>query len=159
METEWKAIEGHDGYEISVEGVRSYKNARHGLRETPKMMKGFILDGYLQIRLDGKSYRFHRLLMIAFVPNPENKPEIDHINRNKLDNRIENLRWVSHAENQQNIPIHRDNKLGIQHISKYYSGFQFRIMRNGIAHYKYFKTIEEAEAYRNEYLQQETSIQ
>ena len=157
--TEWRKIEGFDGYEISVEGVRSYKNARHGLRETPKMMKGFILDGYLQIRLDGKNYRFHRLLMIAFVPNPENKPLIDHINRNRLDNRIENLRWATHQENCENVSIHSNNKLGIQHIRKNVSGFEFRITRNGILHYKYFNTKEEAIAYKDEYFKQNQIIE
>ena len=154
--TEWRKIEGHEGYEISVEGVRSYWNNRWGLRETPKMMKLRILQGYLRVELDGKPYRFHRLLAIAFIPNPENKPEIDHINRNKLDNRIENLRWVSHAENQQNQSIHCNNKLRIQYISKDNKvGFHFQITRNGIKHQKWFKTLEEAEAYKNEYLQQE----
>ena len=93
--------------------------------------------------------------MIAFVPNPDNKPCIDHINRIRTDNRIENLRWATHQENQENKSIQSNNKLGIQHIFKDRNGFQFRITRNKIEHRKYFKTLEEAEAYKNEYLQQE----
>ena len=152
METEWRKIEGHDRYEISVEGVRSYKNSNRGLREIPRMMKCWIQDGYLHIRLDGKNYSFHRLLAIAFIPNPENKQFIDHINRNPLDNRLENLRWATREENNQNQSIHRDNKLGIQYISKHHSGFRFEITRNGILHSKRFNTFEEAIAYKNEYL-------
>ena len=152
METEWKAIEGHENYEISVEGIRSYKNGKYKLRETPKMIKGFILNGYLYITLQGKNYLFHRLLAIAFIPNPENKPLIDHINRNRLDNRLENLRWATREENMSNQSVHRDNKLGIQYISKHHSGFRFEITRNGILHSKRFNTFEEAIAYKNEYL-------
>ena len=160
METEWKAIEGHDGYEISVEGVRSYKNARHGLRETPKMMKLWKRKGYLSIRLDEKYYTFHRLLAIAFIPNPENKLLIDHINRNRLDNRLENLRWATRKENNQNKSIQSNNKLGIQHIRKHNKGgFQFRIKRNGIIHQKCFKTLEEAIAYKDEYFKQNQIIE
>jgi len=155
METEWRKIEGHDRYEISVEGVRSYKNSNRGLREIPRMMKCWIQDGYLHIRLDGKNYSFHRLLAIAFIPNPENKQFIDHINRNPLDNRLENLRWATREENQQNQSIHSDNQLGIQHICKHNKvGFQFRIKRNGIEHRKWFKTLKEAEEYKDEYLKQ-----
>ena len=151
--TEWRKIEGHEGYEISVEGVRSYLNNRHGLLDTSKMLKPWKHNGYLRIKLDsGKQYLFHRLLAIAFIPNPENKPFIDHINRNKLDNCIENLRWVSHAENQQNVGVQKNNKLGIQHISHNGTGFVFSIKRNGVRHYKYFKTLEEAEQYKTEYL-------
>ena len=61
--------------------------------------------GYLRIRFSrqGKKMLFqvHRLMAEIFVPNPDGKPEVDHINGNKLDCRIENLRWVTHAENMR----------------------------------------------------------
>lgn len=59
-------------------------------------------NGYICITIEGKSYRLHRLVAEAFIPNPEHKPQIDHINRNKLDNRVENLRWVTAQENSNN---------------------------------------------------------
>jgi len=49
-----------------------------------------------------KKYSIHRLIAINFIPNPENLPCIDHINRVKTDNRIENLRWVTHRDNMCN---------------------------------------------------------
>lgn len=57
-------------------------------------------DGYKVVGICGKNYRVHRLVAQAFIPNPENKPEVNHKNGNKTDNRVENLEWATGFENR-----------------------------------------------------------
>lgn len=63
-------------------------------------------DGYyyVDLRVNGKRHKcyIHRLLAKQYIDNPENKPEIDHIDRNNKNNSLENLRWVSRIENRRN---------------------------------------------------------
>lgn len=117
----WKSIEGFEGYyEVSNTGkVRSidrriwsekqqlYIN-RHG-KELKLWRNG---GGYFQVNLH-KNNEMHvcsisRLVAEAFLPNPDNKPCVDHINRDRTDNRVENLRWATIKENcnnrKDNIP-------------------------------------------------------
>ena len=64
-------------------------------------------SGYIRCKLNGKAFDKHRLTAMQFIPNPDNLPEVDHINRIKTDNRIENLRFVSHSTNQKNKTGHK----------------------------------------------------
>ena len=61
-------------------------------------------NGYKRINLNNKKYRYHRVLAIQFIPNPNPDllTEVDHINHIRSDNRIENLRWISTSDNQRN---------------------------------------------------------
>ena len=96
---EYKKIEGFD-YEINREGeVR-----RIHKRGTYKTLKQFLSSkGYFTVNLfkDGVGHwKFiHRLIAECFIPNPDKKPCVDHINRLRIDNHISNLRWVTQAEN------------------------------------------------------------
>ena len=65
--------------------------------------------GYLQINvpIKGTTTLVHRLVAEAFIDNPQGYTEIDHLNRNKLDNSVTNLRWVTHSENMHNSTMHK----------------------------------------------------
>ena len=86
---------------------RIYKNGNE------QILKPVISRGYGTIDLTRKPKRvqglIHRMVAECFIPNPDNKPYVDQINENKTDNRVENLRWATNSENQQNISIHRSS--------------------------------------------------
>lgn len=86
--------------------VISDKGEVRNLR-TGNILKGSILATYptVNLRWDGKQKNKakHRLMAEAWIPNPDNLPVVDHINGDRLDYRIENLRWVSYQENRKNI--------------------------------------------------------
>lgn len=114
MIEEWKDIEDYPNYQVSNLGrVRSLKY------EKVKILKPSKYNGYSKIGLtkNNKTYtqKVHILVAKAFIPNPENKPEIDHINTDRTDNRVCNLRWVTHKENMNNpitIEKNRDRNIG-----------------------------------------------
>ena len=100
----WKDVEGFEGlYRVSNEGV---------LMSTPRQgTKGGVVKrnkmkhGYEQYRLykNNKCHQeyVHRLLAKHFTPNPKNKPHVNHIDGNPMNNSLDNLEWVTHLENVQ----------------------------------------------------------
>ena len=114
MEEIWKTIENNPNYEVSnmgnVRSVDRFVNCNGGVAfRKGKMLKKYLSKrGYYVVNLSAKQYKVHRLVAEAFIPNPDNKPQIDHINTDKTDNSVENLRWVTNKENMNN-PITRQN--------------------------------------------------
>lgn len=90
---EWRKIEGFPKYSVSDTGL--VRNDESGL--ILKAGQGKV--GYMVVALNCKSKAVHRLVAQAFIPNPGNKPDVNHINGNKTDNRVENLEWASRSEN------------------------------------------------------------
>lgn len=66
-------------------------------------------DKYAKLRIDGKKYRIHRLVAEIFIPNPDNKPFVDHIDGDRYNNRADNLRWVTSTENNRHLSETRKN--------------------------------------------------
>lgn len=113
----WKDIAGYEGlYQISSTGevkrVERYYTQLNGLtgKVNTKLLSEMIMkpfedeDGYLRISLikenSRKKHFVHRLVAINFIPNPENKPEVNHKEGNKKDNRVEMIEWNTTSENQ-----------------------------------------------------------
>lgn len=96
----WKPVVGwEDSYMVSNLGRVKNKNGK--ILSPCDNGKGYK---YIQLNKKGRHKMYiHRLVAEAFLPNPDNKPEIDHINGNPSDNRVfENLRWVTKLENMNN---------------------------------------------------------
>lgn len=102
---EWKDIKGYEGYyQISSNGrVKSLKY--RGLnRKVPRIIKWRITNkGYTQVILSvnniQKRYSIHRLVALHFIPNPENKPCVNHKDENPLNNNVDNLEWCTYSYN------------------------------------------------------------
>lgn len=107
----WKDIKGYEGlYQVSNKGnVRSLDRiVKHPINKFLKIKgklrcKSKDSDGYLIIGLckngKNKTYKYHRLVAFHFIPNPENKPEVNHIDGDKTNNNDWNLEWNTNQEN------------------------------------------------------------
>ncbi len=99
----WKDVVGYEGlYQVSNLGnARSFMGRRLSIGvECYKLKASNSSKGYKFISISAKTAYIHRLVAKAFIPNPLNKPQINHINGIKHDNRVENLEWCTSSENR-----------------------------------------------------------
>ena len=124
---EWKDIQDYENYEVSTLG-----NVRN--KKTGRILKSYDKGGYAVISLSKtikKIFQVHRLVCQAFILNPENKSQVNHIDKNGLNNNVKNLEWNSHQENcihrsngvtqttNQYIPIYRVDEITNEKLEKY----------------------------------------
>lgn len=100
MQEDWKPIINYSNFLISNFG--NVKNNRLNSIKIPQIDN----KGYLKVRLykkeGSKNFRIHRLVALHFIDNPNNYNQVDHIDRNKTNNNINNLRWCSCEQNCRN---------------------------------------------------------
>ena len=148
---------------MEVQGYPNYLIYSDGRVESKKRQGsngGFLIPTlgtqryyYVGLCRDGKKTikKIHRLVALHYIPNPENKRCVDHLNRIKSDNRLENLRWATYCENQQNKGTNPRNKSGHKYVS--YDRLEDRWVfqrreKNKYKIQKYFKTKNEALCYK-----------
>ena len=93
----WRPIADYDNYQVSTLGRVFNKKFQRIIKPFNHKCGYDLVD--LNKNGKGKTYTVHRLVMNAFIPNVDCKPHIDHIDWNKKNNRLSNLRWATHSEN------------------------------------------------------------
>lgn len=153
MIEEWKVIAIAPNY--SASNLGRIKNNKTNRILKPKKVRGYE---YICLRKDNKNLckQVHRLVAKAFIPNPENKPLVNHKDYNRGNNCVDNLEWISSSENQlwSRTRISKGHFKNLYpNICKNKGGYVFQ-MRNGKEKRirKWFKTLEEAIAFKNDYI-------
>jgi hypothetical protein len=143
-----KVIEEYPTYSVTSDGfIRDLR--------TGSLKIGHSSNGYRAISLQNvngkKSFLIHRLVASAFIPNPENLPEVDHIDRIPTNNNISNLRWCNDFTQAQNKGDQKNNTSGYKNITCEDNYFRVVITRDGkMLVRKRFQNLNDAVKYRDE---------
>ena len=154
MSEVWKVIEDNNQYSVSNQGRVMNNKTKRILKVQIKRIKKTGYEYYRYILRKNKKateYRVSVLLGKHFIPNPDNLPEIDHINRNSLDNRLENLRWCDRSTNRLNRRKPKHNTSGFKNICIQDNMFRYRKDINKEIFVVFFKTKQEAIDFKNYY--------
>ena len=118
MKEIWKQVKDNSKYEISNFGrVRSLyiwniNTKKYELRDKPLILKTQIYKGYEKLRLSKDTKKpikyIHRLVAEAFIPNPNNYKEVNHIDSNSLNNKVDNLEWCDRKYNIEYMINHQE---------------------------------------------------
>ena len=98
-----------------------------------------------------RTYKVHKLIALTFLTNTDNHPHIDHINRSRKDNNINNLRYLSASENTKNRSSYKKKSPELRNIICKKSSFKVTLRRKTGNIYKSFKTLQEAQQYRDSF--------
>jgi len=144
-------VKDFPNYLIYPDGRVWSKNGRSNGFMKPQLSRGYYYV-YLYKDCKGKAKLIHRLIAEHYIANPENKPFVDHRNRDRKDNRIENLRWATSSENNLNIGMKRNNTTGFKWISKTKNGYKFQRSCNKVRIRKSSKDLSKLLCYSFFYL-------
>lgn len=169
----WKDIKGYEGlYQVSNLGrVKSLSRKVNDFRGKDtrtmreRIMKQRIRNTYyiVQLKKDGtrKTCQVHRIVGVMFIPNPDNKPVINHLDYNPKNNRVDNLAWCTQKENINYSIDRMKHRKSVTHTNTgeryiYYrkSNGMYRVVIDK-KEYSSFKTLEEAIKKRNEILNEQ----
>ena len=129
----------YNDYEVSSLGRIRYQS---------KIIEQLLTrQGYSYIIINDQREFVHRLIAKVFIPNPENKPQVDHINHIRNDNRLQNLRWATCKENCNNKVSFKKNK----NIWRSYDGWEVKFYGTW-AYREQFDSLEDAIARRDQIL-------